>query len=449
MITTEQLTAAERTLVGAIFLDSKAYYESDLGPDQFLDIRLGAVWRTVGHMLGSSNGDELDPVAVASSTVGIEPAFLSSLLLSTSITPDIANLAKVVRDEWKLRQYRGLIQLDDWISAGWSTDRIHAEIEARLGAINSRTARKFPTLRATMQQQLDRISAGEQPAQGLQTGLELERLVPGGIPLDKVTVIFGESGNFKSTVKNALIENIARSGAYVLDVSLEDSDELGALRALARTVGRPYTDLGTVDGRNSGHISDKISWSELVIQCGEVSPNIDEVLRVARAYKASHSIRAVFVDYIQLLESTSGRNDERITLSDAMRKAQLFAKREQVAVIFISQVNRALSGRETDRRPRLSDLFGSSTIEQHCKLAIGIYRPFKYHYEPNSSGTDLDRLYAEHYTNSPRFRDQYPKLVELSVQKNVVGENGIIHVEISPPTGVVLPSTFRDLLVEE
>ncbi len=452
MLSNEQLTAAERALVGAVFLDPKSYYEADISPAQFFDPRLGSIWNTVARLLGSANAG-LDPVVVAATTHGIEPSFLTSLLLTTSITPDITGLAESVRDAWKLRQYKVLTaDIADWEASDWSTDRIHTEIQQRLEAIGRGTRKKLPRLSAVIEQQIVSLQKPDRKP-GLNTGLELERLVPGGIPSDKVSVIFGESGNFKSTVKNAIIENLAKCGNAVLDVSLEDSDELGAARAISRSTGLSYGDIvGEVHSFEK--ISDRIPkgfslpWADRVFMAGEVPPNIDEIIRIARIYKHEHNIRAVFIDYIQLLEGGS-RVDERTVLATAMRKAQLAAKRDKMAFVFVSQVNRALSGRESDRRPRLSDLFGSSTIEQHCKLAIGIYRPFKYDYEPTPSNNQMDQLYHEHWTNNPSFRQLYPGLIELSVQKNLVGENGIVHVEVNPATGRITPSSFRDMLNKE
>jgi len=271
----------------------------------------------------------------------------------------------------------------------------------------------------------------------LNTGLGLERVVPGGIPPDKVTTLFGESGNFKTTVKNNLVWNLAEQGHTVLDVSLEDADDLTTHRFIARGTGISYGKIATgdlTDRERESIAAFNSSTGEKVVMAGDIPPNIDEVIRLARYYKRSLSLRAVVLDYIQLLDG----GNERETLNEILRKAQLAAKRDKIAYIFVSQVKQDVDTRD-DHRPRITDMLGSSALRTASKLSVGVYRPALY--KPTPSKTSL---YYNLFTNHPQGAELYAQLLELHLIKNVLGEAHVqVHCRVQPETGLLEPFDMR------
>lgn len=99
-------------------------------------------------------------------------------------------------------------------------------------------------------------------------------------------------------------------------------------------------------------------------------------------YKSKHGIRVVFIDYLQLMTPDKHVNKyEDITaIADAIK---LVAREEQVPVVLVSQLNRSVEDRP-NKKPRLSDLKGSGSTEEHADVVIMLYRPD--YYEGTNTG---------------------------------------------------------------
>jgi replicative DNA helicase len=258
-------------------------------------------------------------------------------------------------------------------------------------------------------------------------------VVPGGIPSDKVSIIYGESGNFKTTTKNNIVWSIAASGlGTVLDISLEDSDELTTQRFIASKTGVSYGKIATrtLDDNDLSRVSGlrDLEVASRIIMGAEIPPSIDEIVRLARHYKRTRGLVAVVVDYIQLL----GYEPE--VLTNIMRKAQLSAKRDKIAYIFVSQVKQDVDQRD-DHRPKLSDMFGSSAMRIYSKLSVGVYRPWQYEKVPGKK-SPYKNLFDNHHDGAII----YSQVMELWLQKNVLGESGVmIPILVDPQTGKMQP----------
>lgn len=440
------LTQAEENILASVLLDPSNFDRCNLRHFMFLDVRVAATWRTIEKHI--EQGRALDAFAIADDTPGVEPVYLSGLLVKQGglVVPEEASV--LVRNAHIERQ----IQLLPTELEELDTSEKLRKVSERVERIEQSMGRRLPTLVEIAQREVERVLSGEGHS-GLPCGLGIERVVPGGIPTDKVTVLFGESGNFKTTVKNAIMLNLARAGHTVLDASLEDSNELTSQRYLAQLTGIGYglfsdpSSLTDTDRRNLD-ATDVGGAAANVIMGGEVSPNIDEIIRIARYYKRERGLSAVFVDYIQLLEGPK-RFSEREMLTYIMRKAQNAAKRDGIAYIMVSQSNQKVEYREAhDKRPKTGDLFGSSTLHQYCKLLIGVYRPSKYNFEPPGTRQShtLDRAYRQLYDTDPGFEAEYRRLLELHILKNVVGETAVVHADVDAPTGVVTASEIRSRL---
>ena len=440
------ITEAEEHLLSSVLLDPTTFDRINLHYWQFFDVRIRECWRTIEKFI--EKGRDLDAIAIADSTPGIEVAYLSGLLVKQGPVVVPEEISVVVRNAFVERQIALLpCDLEEFDTA----EKLR-RVSERVERIEQSVGRRLPTLGEIAKQEIKRVVSGEGHS-GLPCGLGIERVVPGGIPTDKVTVLFGESGNFKTTVKNALMLNLARAGHVVLDASLEDSNELTAHRYLASLTGIPYgqfSDPANISdtARHDLDNCDPGGTSANIIMGGDIAPNIDEIIRVARYYKRERSISAVFVDYIQLLEGQK-RFSEREMLTYVMRKAQNAAKRDRIAYIMVSQSNQKVEYRDSnDKRPKPGDLFGSSTLHQYCKLLIGVYRPGKYNYEPPRGKTAhrYDQRYRELFDTDPSFADEYGRLLELHILKNVVGETAVVHCDVDAPTGVVTSSEIRHRL---
>lgn len=271
---------------------------------------------------------------------------------------------------------------------------------------------------------------------GLPTGLGLERRVPGGIPKDKVTTIFAESGNFKTTFVGHMQLAMAAEGHRCMFVSLEDSKELAAHRFLARTSGLNYGSIsgGTLTKAEVGKLGFNglaRSTADRVWIVDDVEPSIHAILELATQ---APGLDCVAIDYIQLL---TGRGQKKDVLDEAVVASQAFAKKHKVAVILVSQQKQEKELERDDPRPRVGDMLGSSAMRIGSKLILALFRPWLHCKVPTSLKGPYG-MYGRYTTAAPSNIEQYPRFVEVHVLKNVLGESNVaLHVLVNPATGVI------------
>lgn len=434
---------AEAAVLGGCLYQQEVIGELTLKPAEFSSSRHQRIYTAVREMYAA--GIPVDTVTLehhlgkALAAEGSEAesvAYLAALALRCPNKDNVHAYAEIVRNGAELRRMRYFAsQLDSAITRGSD----------------------LPELRSMLAAEVDRLGGDGGPAvtladctlanefrPGLPSGVGLERFVPGGIPRDKVTVIFGDTGNFKTTVKNAIMFNLARAGHRVLDVSLEDSSSLTVARYLAQVHNLPYGLVASGECKVPALSEADREVLGRIVDGSKVRPSIGDIVACARA----NGVGAVFIDYVQLLDGCSG---DHVELASAMRLAQLAAARDGVAYVLISQIKqevkyRALTRDKTGRpmgdpRPGIRDCFGSSAISTAAKLGIGVFRPWAYCAVPTNSNSPVG-VYSSWLDRHPSVEEAlqvYPKILELIVDKNVLGPSGqeaaTVRCLVEPETG--------------
>lgn len=134
----------------------------------------------------------------------------------------------------------------------------------------------------------------------------------------------------------------------------------------------------------SGSMSDE-DWTRLARRMGEISeaplfiddsPNLTmmEIRAKARRLKQKHDLRLIVVDYLQLMSSGKKVESRQQEVSEFSRQLKLLAKEIDVPLIAISQLNRGPEQR-TDKRPQVSDLRESGSLEQDADIVMLLHRP--------------------------------------------------------------------------
>jgi replicative DNA helicase len=181
----------------------------------------------------------------------------------------------------------------------------------------------------------------------------------------------------------------------------------------------------------SGTMTDE-DWARLARRMGAVSeaplyiddsPNMSmmEIRAKARRLKQRHGLQLVIIDYMQLMQhgsSNSRRPDNRQQeVSEISRSLKLLAKELEVPVIAISQLNRGPEQR-TDKRPMMSDLRESGSLEQDADVIILLHREDAYERESPRAG-EADLIVAKH-RNGPTanitvaFQGHYSRFVDMA-----------------------------------
>jgi replicative DNA helicase len=154
----------------------------------------------------------------------------------------------------------------------------------------------------------------------------------------------------------------------------------------------------------SGQLSDD-DWSKLARRMGEISEapifvddtpsmNLMEIRAKARRLKQRHDLKLIVVDYLQLMTSPKRTESRQQEVADLSRGLKLLAKEVECPVIAVSQLNRGPEQR-TDKRPQLSDLRESGSIEQDADVVILLHRDDYYDKESPRAG-EADFIVAKH-----------------------------------------------------
>jgi replicative DNA helicase len=154
----------------------------------------------------------------------------------------------------------------------------------------------------------------------------------------------------------------------------------------------------------SGQLSDD-DWTRLARRMGEISeapifvddtPNMTlmEIRAKARRLRQRHDLKLVVVDYLQLMTSPKRVESRQQEVADLSRGLKLLAKELEVPVVAVSQLNRGPEQR-TDKRPQLSDLRESGSIEQDADVVILLHRDDYYDRESPRAG-EADLIIAKH-----------------------------------------------------
>ena len=177
----------------------------------------------------------------------------------------------------------------------------------------------------------------------------------------------------------------------------------------------------------SGTMQDE-DWTRLARRMSEVaeaplfiddSPNMSmmEIRAKCRRLKQQHDLRLVIIDYLQLMTSGKRVESRQVVVSEFSRSLKLLAKELGVPVIALSQLNRGPEQR-TDKKPMVSDLRESGSIEQDADMVILLHREDAYEKESPRAG-EADLIVAKH-RNGPTatvtvaFQGHYSRFVDMA-----------------------------------
>jgi replicative DNA helicase len=168
-------------------------------------------------------------------------------------------------------------------------------------------------------------------------------------------------------------------------------------------------------------------WSRVAAKMGQVSeaplyiddsPNLTmmEIRAKARRLKQKHDLKLVVIDYIQLMTSGKRVESRQLEVSEFSRQIKLLAKELEVPVVALSQLNRGPEQR-TDKRPMLSDLRESGSLEQDADMVVLLNRPDINDKESDRAG-EADMDVAKHRNGPTKmitvaFQGHYSRFADM------------------------------------
>ena len=247
-----------------------------------------------------------------------------------------------------------------------------------------------PDIVMTSLESIDKAARATGDVTGLATGFtDLDHKTAGLQKGNLVLVAARPAMGKTSFVLSVLHKIVVRQKKAALMFSLEMSENELMNRLLSMDSG--------VDSQKfkTGQLSDA-DW-ELLTESGgnlanskiflnESATTLGEISSIARKVKAENNIELVVIDYLQLMNSSSKRNDGRQQeISEISRGLKLLAKELGIPIIALSQLSRGVESRN-DHRPILSDLRESGAIEQDADMVMFIYRDEVYNEDTEDKG---------------------------------------------------------------
>jgi len=380
-------------------------------------------------------GEPADAITVAAeltkrgdiAKVGGAP-YLHTLIASVPTAANAGYYARIVRERAILRRlvevgtrivqlgYAGDADADELV------DRAQAEV---YGVTERRTSDDYLPLSEIMPDALLEIeSIGRRGGTmtGVPTGFaDLDALM-NGLHAGQMIVIAARPAIGKSTLaldlaRAASIKHGMASVIFSLEMSRNEIT-MKLLSAESRVA---------LQSMRTGQMSDD-DWTRLARRMSEVahapmfiddSPNMSmmEIRAKCRRLKQQHDLRLVIVDYLQLMTSPKRVESRQQEVSELSRSLKLLAKELGVPVIAVAQLNRGPEQR-TDKRPMLSDLRESGSIEQDADVVILLHREDAYEKESPRAG-EADFIVAKH-RNGPTttvtvaFQGHYSRFVDMA-----------------------------------
>lgn len=229
--------------------------------------------------------------------------------------------------------------------------------------------------------------------------------VPTGFPsIDKVTqgwqntdmiVVAARPSMGKTAFALSMMINIASQGIPCCLFSCEMSKNQIVKRLLSMTSGLNSSLLrgGNLDANQWQHLESFVPFcEELPIYIDdESSMSVQSFKTKSKKYVTEYGCKLIAVDYLQLMREKGSQNREQevANISHAMKDV---AKELNVPIIALAQLNRSVESRQGDKRPQLSDLRDSGSIEQDADIVCFIHRPEKYGIDLTEDGISTEGL---------------------------------------------------------
>ncbi|MCR2812982.1 replicative DNA helicase [Microbacterium sp. zg.Y1090] len=358
-----------------------------------------------------SHGEPTDVVAVTDELIKtgeLQRAGGADYLHSlTSIVPTAANAgyyASIVSERALLRRLveagTRIVQMG-YSGQGEAVELVNnaqAEIYAVTGA---EAAEDYVPLETAVTSAIDEIEAArgrDGSMTGIPTGFAQLDELTNGLHGGQMIVVAARPAMGKST----LALDFARSAAIkhnmpTIFFSLEMGRSEIAMRLMSAEGAVPLQNMrkGTLDSRD---------WTTIAATRGRIndaplyiddSPNMTlvEIRAKCRRLKQRVGLRMVIIDYLQLMTSGKKVESRQQEVSEFSRALKLLAKELQVPVIALSQLNRG-SEQRTDKRPQVSDLRESGSIEQDADMVMLLHRDSVYDKDTRPGEADL--IVAKH-----------------------------------------------------
>lgn len=430
---------AEQSVLGAIFLDPDALITASeiLMAEDFYRTAHQKIFQTMLSL--NDRGKSIDVVMVTEELAAKKEledvgglAYLAELANAVPTAANIAQYAKIVEEKSLLRR---LIRtatkiVEDGYTREDEVEALLSEAEKKMMEVASRkTASDFKHVKDVLVQTYDNIEQlqfRDGDVTGIPTGFR---------DLDKITAGFQRNDLIivaarPSVGKTAFALNVAQSVAVKARENVAIfSLEMGADQLVMRMLCAE----GNIDAQvlRTGTLEEE-DWRKLTMAMGSLSNSgiyiddtpgvrINEIRAKCRRLAQEQGLGMILIDYLQLIQGSGKPGENRQQeVSEISRSLKGLARELKVPVIALSQLSRGVEQRQ-DKRPMMSDLRESGSIEQDADIVAFLYRDD--YYDKESESKNLIEIIIAKQRNGPTgtvtlaFKKEFNKFLDVDWSK--------------------------------
>jgi len=435
---------AEKALLGSLLLNPKLLEEvaDKLKPDYFVDRKNQIVYQIILDLwLNSQPVDVLFVLNAlqnnlrfnATEVDTINREYLLELIAKSSLSSSPEHTARIIKEKYILRM---LIRVGDNLKTLAVESNSPVEdildnaqkqlYEIALDNLDKNFVRIGDLLTATFER-INELYTNQVKYRGIPTGfVDLDNML-GGLHHSDLIILAARPSMGKTSLALEIVKRVALQQQIGVAVfSLEMSRDQLCDKLIASVSGIELRKIRSGQLEDSDNLNEFTKLGEAIGRLEEApiwiddsgSLNIMELRTKARRLKSRHNIGLIVIDYLQLM---SGKNynyqGNRVQeVSDISRGLKMLAKELNIPVLALSQLSRGVEGRE-DKRPLLSDLRESGSIEQDADVVLFIHREEMYSKDTKKKG-----------------------IAEILISKHRNGETGVVELAWIPKL-----ATFENL----
>jgi replicative DNA helicase len=434
---------AEQSVLGSVFLsrdalvEAMAYVTAD-------DFYKKAHQYIFAAMVALTDRDEAIDIVTLKNELATRQQLadvggITYLVDLANIVPTAANVvyyAKIVKQKATLRKL--IDTATHIVQTGYNPDSDVEDVldnaEKEIMAVSDTTQQNgFKPISDVLNDALTKVtelSKNNDEITGLSTGYRDLDLITAGLHEDELIILAARPG----VGKTAFALNVAQNVATKSDTSVAIfSLEMGA----EQLVNRMLCAEGSIEANHlrTGQLTDN-EWESLIVAMGSLSKAqifIDDTpgikmanirAKARRLAKEQGNLGLIVVDYLQLIEG-SGQENRQQEVSAISRQLKMLAKELHVPVIALSQLSRGVEQRQ-DKRPVLSDIRESGSIEQDADIVAFLYRDDYYRDEDGDDDDNYGGGGGGNAPSSSEDEDSDAGVVEVIIEKNRSGARGTV-----------------------
>lgn len=449
-----QVLELEEAVLGALMIENDSLNQviDILHPESFYKVAHQEIYKCIFELFSES-----EPIDMLTVTQHLRkkgklemvggPSYIMRLTSSINSAANIEYHARIITEQSIKRELIAIsseIQRDAFEDSSDVFDLLDMA-EQRLFQISESNIRKnFSSMAPLVQQAIKEIEARKDLKDGL-TGVPsgftaLDRVTAGWQRSDLIILAarpaMGKTAFSLTALRNAAVDFNQPAAIFSLEMSeLQLANRLISSEAELESDKIKRGNLAEYEWQQLYQKTSKISEAPIFID-DTPALSVLELRAKCRRLKAQHDIQLVVVDYLQLMTAGTGKNspgNREQEIATISRSLKGIAKELNVPVIALSQLSRAVETRGGDKRPQLSDLRESGSIEQDADMVLFLYRPEYYGITQDMEGNPTtgvgEVIIAKHRNGSLadvklKFIGKYTKFQNLEGETFSFGNGG-------------------------